>query len=77
MVMKEAIQLSSKLIEAAWTGSMIIKNLEYMREKGVEVSQPRQWEIHNRLLEACGLHSALIELNDELIKDYDNKDHQH
>lgn len=65
---KEAILLSSKIVDISYVCSQIIRSLEYMDDNGIELDQYNQWTLHNRRLEANTLHAGLITLNKDILQ---------
>lgn len=65
---KEAILLSSQIMDISYVCSQIIKSLEYMDDNGIELDQYNQWTLHNRRLEANSLHAGFITLNKDILQ---------
>lgn len=71
--MVQATRLQLQLNELAWVGGMIIKNVVYMQKRGLEIDENVSLTLRNRLLQASGLKAELLDINDQLIREYERQ----
>lgn len=71
--MVQATRLQLQLNELAWVGGMIIKNVVYMQKRGLEIDENVSLTLRNRLLQASGLKAELLDLNDQLVREYERQ----
>ena len=71
--MVQATKLQLQLNELAWVGGMIIKNVVYMQKRGLEIDENVSLTLRNRLLQASGLKAELLDINDQLIREYERQ----
>lgn len=71
--MVQATRLQLQLNELAWVGGMIIKNVVYMQKRGLKIDEQICLTLRNRLLQASGLNAELLDINDQLIREYERQ----
>lgn len=69
----QANKLQLDLNELAWVSGMIIKNVVYMEKRGLEIDENVSLMLRDRILQALGLKAELLDINDQLMREYERQ----